>query len=1614
MNDISVTLSADDRALLQTLREAGVDIQQFARKGAGALRELEDSSRASAMGMEGLSGGVKSLVGALGGIATAATVMGIIKMADSVTTLQNQLKLATGGTYEAAVAYEELFAIAQRSRVSFTELGSTYASVSRAGSELGISQTRLLGVTEAIGNAMTIGGGSAQAMNAALVQLGQGLASGTLRGDELNSVMEQAPRLARALADGLNVSIGGLRKMGEEGEITAVRVIDALEKAAPQLAKEVGGAVMTAGQAFTVLGNSTVRFTGLANDATGATKGLADALIWLSETITAVGNNAQAMDGLRTTGEAVKVVWSDVAFVFERTGSEIGGIAAQIAAVLRGDFSGAAAIRAEMVADAQAARKALDAYQAGVLTRTTKDIGIDTSAETARLARHTAEMHAAEKQHRELAEIKQKLLGVDKDYLPTLTKLNDAYRSGALTQSEYVSLVGELAKKNYTAAKSTAAHADAFGDFVKKLNEKLAAQALELDAGRKLSDSEKLRIQFNEELGTKYSKLTAADLARVEALLKAIAAGEEQVRTTRRMVAAYQAELEVQAELDAAYVAESKAREAGRLAVDAYVQSIAESSNQVRLEQSLFGQSSRNRSIALEQYQIELDLKKQIAAINANQGFNQSQRDEEIAKATAAAAIAKASATAKADMAELQSLFDAFDNTAHDVFVNIFEDGSNAFKKLGQSLKAGLIDVLYQLTLKRWIISIGASVSGMGGSTLASAAGSGSNLLSGASTLATLAGGFNTASTLGAFGSGFVGSAASTLGFAEASSTLAASSAASTAAGFGGASSAGASLGAVAPYLAAATAIYYIAKKLDHSGTPHIGAGTSYSAATGLAQASAGATGGGLFSGITYSDSTQQMTTSLVQSIVGILDTTAVAFGKSAGYQAAASFADDSSKDGAWGSLVISKLGEVVSGWAVWAGHGQVFSDGAAGSAEYLAKVTADVRTALDQIGLPGWATSMLDKLGASPTLDQLAATVAEINKTETALVSMGKVLVGFSGMSDGAVSALIKTVGGIDALSAAAATYYDNFYTDAEKTANTTESVRAALAAVGLQMPATRAEFRALVEAQQALGEAGAPALATLLQMAGTFASVVPAASDLTTAVDDAGTAIVRTASDIADSIKNLKATGASLQVDLLTAQGDTQGAARLQRSIDIEGLTAEEVALYDFNAQIRALIDTTKAATEAAKAEAAQKTSLESTLLQALGETGTLRQRELAALPPANQALQNMIYTVTDAQSAITALNTDIARLDQIARQAATLSNSLSVLLGGTDNTEASLWATVNSASATAEDKLSAISSLMGIINNSITADTQAAQQLLTDGANAARTAIEQANAAQQSGAQAQLAAAQELVDFGRQLSDYVRSLQLGNVSTLTPGEKLAMAAQQYQSSLAGARRGDAASMQALQGNASTYLELARQYDPAAYSGSGGIFASVTGALGSFGGSLLTEGQQAALTAQATLDSIKSVSSSSATTASAVITGNVISDANRQSLQTLLDLSTQIEADAVIERAAKEAQRTEETARMEAIRTYLSDTGVIASSVSSTASVMNAFAMQQKADNAALVAEITTLRDEVVTLRAATLGGSQAVADAVMQSGAETAAAVTGAVATAIDEAAGKPVTI
>lgn len=218
-------------------------------------------------------------------IGVTATVGEFIKMADASTNVASKLKLVTNSSADLQTVQAELFKSALSSRVNYVELVGTYAQMARATKELNVSQKDMLAITQTISQAVTVSGGSAQAAQAALVQLSQGFASGTLRGEELNSVKEQTPRLAMAIAQGMGVSVGELRKLGSEGSLSAEAVVEALKKSASSVERDFSQMTVTVEQASTNVTNSLTRLVGSFDQATGATGALASGMQYLSRTM---------------------------------------------------------------------------------------------------------------------------------------------------------------------------------------------------------------------------------------------------------------------------------------------------------------------------------------------------------------------------------------------------------------------------------------------------------------------------------------------------------------------------------------------------------------------------------------------------------------------------------------------------------------------------------------------------------------------------------------------------------------------------------------------------------------------------------------------------------------------------------------------------------------------------------------------------------------------------------------------------------------------------------------------------------------------------------------------------------------------------------------------------------------------------------------------------------------------------------------------------------------------------------------------------------------------------------------------------------------------------------
>lgn len=201
--------------------------------------------------------------GRLGAIAAGAFVVKKIgDYSDQFTSLQNQLKTVTDSSAELADVTADLFAVADRTRSAIGPTAAFYARLARNSDELGLSQSDLLGITETLTKAFKVGGASASETSSAMLQLSQGLASGTLRGDEFNSIMENADVLAKGLADSLGVSKGELRAMAEAGQISSDVVIDAIQGMKAEVDAAFAETAPTIDDLVTKLGNMAVMIAG--------------------------------------------------------------------------------------------------------------------------------------------------------------------------------------------------------------------------------------------------------------------------------------------------------------------------------------------------------------------------------------------------------------------------------------------------------------------------------------------------------------------------------------------------------------------------------------------------------------------------------------------------------------------------------------------------------------------------------------------------------------------------------------------------------------------------------------------------------------------------------------------------------------------------------------------------------------------------------------------------------------------------------------------------------------------------------------------------------------------------------------------------------------------------------------------------------------------------------------------------------------------------------------------------------------------------------------------------------------------------------------------------------
>ena len=248
-----------------------------------SLNNTETAAQTAQKGIAGLRTGYTALISVMGGIGVGLGIKELAQVADSYTNLSARINIATseGGNFTQAMAGVHQVALMTNSSLDAT--AGLFTKVNDVGKQMGMTQQQSLDLVKTINMAVQTGGGSAQASEAAIVQLTQALQSGVLRGDEFNSIMEQAPGISTALAKSLGVTTGELRKMAENGELSAEKVIKSLQSQSAAIEADYSKFPTTIGNALQRIQTQWQILIGTMDQANGSSATVAQWLVTLAD-----------------------------------------------------------------------------------------------------------------------------------------------------------------------------------------------------------------------------------------------------------------------------------------------------------------------------------------------------------------------------------------------------------------------------------------------------------------------------------------------------------------------------------------------------------------------------------------------------------------------------------------------------------------------------------------------------------------------------------------------------------------------------------------------------------------------------------------------------------------------------------------------------------------------------------------------------------------------------------------------------------------------------------------------------------------------------------------------------------------------------------------------------------------------------------------------------------------------------------------------------------------------------------------------------------------------------------------------------------------------------------
>lgn len=336
-------------------------MEQGGKKAAAATRETQRSLAELNSQLASVRSSATELAGAWAG---AFATHQLIAFADTWNQLNGRLRLAASSSEDYVESQRVLMEISQRTGTSLEANSNLYSRIAQSLRDAGYASADVAKVTETVATSLKLSGASTEEASSVITQLSQALGSGVLRGEEFNSIMENGGRLAKLLADGLGTTVGGLRNMANNGELTTNKIVplltnvEILRKEFDTLPASISGSAQKVQNAF-------LAWVGGANDAVGASSTLSGVLDGLANNIDDVANTAGILVGVglaRYFGNMVGSVGQSTRAVLANTAAEVALAQAQV----RGAQVSVAAGR-QAVYRAQQARAAATSIEAQIV-----------------------------------------------------------------------------------------------------------------------------------------------------------------------------------------------------------------------------------------------------------------------------------------------------------------------------------------------------------------------------------------------------------------------------------------------------------------------------------------------------------------------------------------------------------------------------------------------------------------------------------------------------------------------------------------------------------------------------------------------------------------------------------------------------------------------------------------------------------------------------------------------------------------------------------------------------------------------------------------------------------------------------------------------------------------------------------------------------------------------------------------------------------------------------------------------------------------------------------------------------------------------------------------------